>query len=261
MFIRTVLIYFSTTASCYIINMMKEYRFFTLITGFFVAILLISNIASTKLVILGPFTFDGGTIIFPISYILGDILTEVYGYHKSRQVIWIGFGCALLMSAILAIVGWLPAAPGWENQDAYNRILGTTPRIVAGSLVAFFAGSFSNAFILAKLKLITRGRWLFTRTISSTLVGEGIDTVFFVLIAFAGIYSGSILTALIISNYIFKVCLEIILTPATYAIVGFLKRAENSDVFDDKTNFNPFTGFRDILRWRLRETGGDGSQG
>jgi uncharacterized integral membrane protein (TIGR00697 family) len=107
-------------------NMMKEYRFFTLITGFFVAILLISNIASTKLVILGPFTFDGGTIIFPVSYILGDILTEVYGYRKSRQVIWIGFGCALLMSAILAIVGWLPAAPGWENQDAYSRILGTT---------------------------------------------------------------------------------------------------------------------------------------
>jgi uncharacterized integral membrane protein (TIGR00697 family) len=128
---------------------MKEYRFFTLITGVFVAVLLISNVASSKIVALGPFTFDGGTILFPVSYIFGDVLTEVYGYRKSRQVIWIGFGSALLMSAVFALVGLLPSGQGWENQDAYARILGTTPRIVAGSLVAYFAGEFSNSFLLA----------------------------------------------------------------------------------------------------------------
>jgi len=218
----------------------REYRYFTLITGFFVAVLLISNVASSKLVAIGPFTFDGGTILFPICYIFGNILTEVYGYRKARQVIWIGFGCALLMAAVFALVGWLPGAAGWDNQDAYSRILGTTPRIVLGSLVAFLAGEFSNSFILAKLKLLTRGKWLFTRTIGSTLVGQGIDTVFFVMIAFSGIYSWGTIVAIIISNYIFKIGFEVVLTPATYAIVGFLKRTEKSDVYDNKTNFNPF---------------------
>ena len=129
---------------------MKEYKFFTLITGFFVAVLIVSNIASSKIVDFGPFTFDGGTILFPISYIFGDVLTEVYGYRKSRQVIWIGFASAILMTVVLAIVGFLPSAAGWENQNAYLAILGTTPRIVAGSLIAYFAGEFSNSYILAK---------------------------------------------------------------------------------------------------------------
>jgi queuosine precursor transporter len=221
-------------------NWMKEYRYFTLITGFFVAVLLISNIASSKLVAFGPFTFDGGTILFPISYIFGDILTEVYGYRKSRQVIWIGFASALLMSLVLAIVGFMPSGGGWENQDAYNKILGMTPRIVAGSLVAYFAGEFSNSYILAKMKILTRGHWLFTRTIGSTIIGEGVDTVFFINIAFAGIYSWETITLLIVSNYVFKVGLEVVMTPVTYAVVRFLKGKEKADVYDYKTNFNPF---------------------
>jgi queuosine precursor transporter len=225
----------------------KEYRFFTLVTGIFVAVLLISNVASSKIVLFGPFTFDGGTILFPISYIFGDILTEVYGYRKSRQVIWIGFFCALLMTAIFAIVGFLPSAPGWENQNAYMQILGTTPRIVAGSLIAYFAGEFSNSFILAKMKVFTRGRWLFSRTIGSTIVGEGVDTLFFVTIAFMGTLPGSTVQSILISNYIFKVVFEVLATPLTYAIVGYLKRSEKSDVYDYQTNFNPFVEF-----WKAR---------
>lgn len=226
---------------------MKEYKYFTLITALFVAVLLISNIASSKIVVMGPFTFDGGTILFPISYIFGDVLTEVYGYRKSRQVIWIGFGCALLMTIVFAIVGFLPAASDWTNQDAFNAILGTTPRIVAGSLIAYFAGEFSNSFILSKMKIFTRGRWLFTRTIGSTIVGEGVDTLIFVMVAFAGIFSRETLLAIIVSNYIFKVVFEVILTPVTYVVVRYLKRTEKADVYDYKTNFNPFVEF-----WRNR---------
>ncbi|MCG2789233.1 MAG: queuosine precursor transporter [Actinomycetia bacterium] len=217
------------------------YRYFDIIAGLFVAVLLISNIASTKIVQLWKFTFDGGTILFPLSYIFGDILTEVYGYRKSRRVIWIGFFGALLMSLTLALIGLIKPAAGWEFQDAYMKILGQTPRIVAASLVAYFAGAFSNSFVLAKMKILTRGRWLFTRTIGSTIIGEGIDTVLFVTIAFAGLYTWHLLFLIIISNYIFKVLLEIVLTPATYKIVGFLKRREKVDWFDYKTNFNPFT--------------------
>ncbi len=226
---------------------MKEYRFFTLITGLFVAVLLISNVASSKLVAVGPFSFDGGTILFPISYIFGDILTEVYGYRKSRQVIWIGFGSALLMMVVFMIVGWLPSAAGWENQDAYNKILGLTPRIVIGSLIAFFAGEFSNSYILAKMKIFTKGRWLFSRTIGSTIVGEGLDTIIFVLVAFAGVYSWEIVWLIVISNYIFKVAFEVVLTPVTYAVISYLKRSEKADVYDHKTNFNPFSAF-----WKAR---------
>ena len=222
---------------------MREYKFFTLITGFFVAVLLISNIASSKIVDFGPFTFDGGTILFPISYIFGDVLTEVYGYRRSRQVIWIGFAAAILMTIVLAIVGFLPSAQGWNNQDAYMAILGTTPRIVAGSLIAYFAGEFSNSYILAKMKIFTRGRWLFSRTIGSTLVGEGIDTLFFVGIAFTGTIPGGTLMALIISNYVFKVSFEVVATPLTYWVVGFLKKNEKVDIYDYKTNFNPFVEF------------------
>ena len=237
---------------------MKEYRFFTLVTGLFVAVLLISNVASSKIVDLGPFTFDGGTILFPISYIFGDILTEVYGYRKSRQVIWIGFGCALLMSLVFAIVGWLPSAPDWENQDAYTKILGTTPRIVAGSLVAYFAGEFSNSYVLARMKVLTRGRWLFARTIGSTIVGEGVDTVLFVTIAFAGTMSGGTVLAILVSNYVFKVGFEAVVTPLTYSIVGFLKRSEKVDVYDYKTNFNPFA---ELWNARPRFSGSGSSPG
>ncbi len=216
------------------------YRYFDLIMALFVAVLLISNVASSKILTLGPFTFDGGTILFPISYIFGDILTEVYGYRRSRRVIWVGFACAGLMAGVFALVGALPPAEGWENQAAYEAILGTTPRIVLGSLIAYFAGEFSNSYTLAKMKILTRGRWLWTRTIGSTLVGEGVDTVLFVTIAFAGTLPWPLFMSIIASNYIFKVGLEAAMTPATYQITRFLKHAENQDVYDTDTDFNPF---------------------
>ena len=218
----------------------QNYRYFDLITGLFVAVLLISNIASTKIVQLWKFTFDGGTILFPLSYIFGDILTEVYGYRKSRRVIWIGFFCAFLMSLTLGLIGIIKPAQGWALQDAYMKILGQTPRIVAASLIAYFTGEFSNSFVLAKMKVFTKGKWLWTRTIGSTVVGEGVDTMLFVLIAFSGIYEWYLVFLIIISNYIFKVGLEIILTPVTYQVVAFLKQKEKVDYFDYKTNFNPF---------------------
>ncbi|MBM3190649.1 MAG: queuosine precursor transporter [Chloroflexi bacterium] len=206
----------------------------------FVAVLMISNIASTKILVLGPLTFDGGTLLFPLSYIFGDVLTEVYGYARSRRVIWAGFAAALLMALVLALVGALPPAEDWRHQEAYEAILGVTPRIVAGSLIAYYAGQFSNSWVLAKMKILTKGRWLWTRTIASTLVGEGIDTLLFVLIAFAGVLPGSLLLAVILSNYVFKCGLEAALTPVTYRVVNTLKWVEQEDYYDYDTDFSPF---------------------
>lgn len=214
--------------------------YFDFILGFFVAVTLVSNVVSAKILQLGPFTFDGGTILFPLAYIFGDILTEVYGYKKSRRVIWIGFGANFLMALVFIIVGKLTPAADWANQSAYDAILGWVPRIVIASLIAYWAGSFSNSFILAKMKVWTKGKWLWTRTIGSTIVGEGIDTLLFCLIAFYGQLPTSLLITVIISNYVFKVGVEVVFTPITYAIVGFLKKKEQSDIFDEKTNFNPF---------------------
>jgi len=216
-------------------------RYLEVITGLFVAVVIISNIASTKILLLGPFTFDGGTLLFPVSYIFGDILTEVYGYKASRRVIWTAFLSCLGLSGVLWIVGLLPPAADWPHQEAYRSILMTTPRIALASLIAFSAGEFSNSYILAKMKIWTRGRFLCTRTIGSTIVGEGVDTALFCLIAFAGSISGKLLGAVIISNYIFKVGIEILATPATYRMVGFLKKHEELDTYDTQTNFNPFS--------------------
>ncbi|MFA5931744.1 MAG: queuosine precursor transporter [archaeon] len=213
--------------------------YFEYILALFVATLLISNIASSKILLLGPFTFDGGTLLFPIAYIFGDVLTEVYGYSKARKVIWIGFFCAILMSVVFAIVQFLPPAVGWENQTAFELILGITPRIVLASLIAYLAGSFSNSFILAKMKLITKGKYLWSRTIGSTIIGEGIDTILFCTIAFFGILPIELLVAVIVSNYLFKVGIEVLFTPITYKIIKLLKRKEGLDYFDKKTNFNP----------------------
>jgi queuosine precursor transporter len=218
----------------------RNYRYYSIVMAAFVSVILISNIASTKFLVLGPFTFDGGTLLFPISYIFGDILTEVYGYQASRRVIWAGFGAAFLMAGTLAVVGALPAAPGWPNQKAYEAILGSTPRIVLGSLVAYWAGSFSNAYIMAKMKLLTHGRWLWMRTIGSTLVGEGVDSVLFILIAFLGNLPMSTIWAGILSNYVFKCGIEAVMTPVTYLVVRLLKRSEHEDVYDRLTDFNPF---------------------
>jgi hypothetical protein len=220
--------------------MERAFKYFSVISVFFVSVLLISNVASTKIVDLKWFTFDGGTLLFPLSYIFGDILTEVYGYKKSRQVIWLGFFSALVMSLVFIVVGKLPSAPGWENQGAYDKILGLTPRIVIASLAAYFCGSFLNSFVLAKMKILTKGKWLWTRTIGSTIVGELVDSVIFIVIAFAGVLPGGLLITLVVSNYIFKTLVEVLFTPLTYKVVGFLKKNEQADIYDYQTNFNPF---------------------
>lgn len=218
----------------------KNFKYLNLITAFFVTVLLISNIASSKILLLGPFTFDGGTILFPLSYIFGDVLTEVYGYAQTRKIIWTGFSMIILASIVFYIVGFLPAAADWTGQASYDQILGQVPRIVLASVLAFFAGAFSNSYVMARMKVKTAGRYLWLRTIGSTLVGEGVDTSVFVLVAFAGTLSDSLLTSIILSNYIFKVGVEVIFTPLTYAIIGFLKKNEKEDFYDKRTDFNPF---------------------
>ncbi|MBU4124610.1 MAG: queuosine precursor transporter [Nanoarchaeota archaeon] len=221
---------------------LKEFKYLMTIAVVFVSILLISNVASSKILVLGPFEFDGGTILFPLSYIFGDILTEVYGYKRTRKVIWLGLAMALLMGAVFMIVGALPASEGWGGQEAYMAILGWTPRIVLASVIAYAAGEFSNSYILAKVKIWMNGRHLWVRTIGSTLIGEGVDTLIFVFVAFYGASwaTPSMLLTIIVSNYIFKVGVEVLFTPVTYAIVGFLKKNEGVDVYDKGTNFNPF---------------------
>lgn len=220
--------------------MEKTFRHLGTISVLFVTILLISNIVSTKIIDIKIFTFDGGTFLFPLSYVFGDILTEVYGYQQSRKVIWLGFICALLMSLTIIIIGLLPAAPGWKDQDAYMKILGLSPRLVMASLIAYFAGEFSNSFTLAKLKILTKGSRLWLRTIGSTIIGELVDSLIFILLAFSGILPSQLIITLIISNYFFKVAIEIIFTPLTYRLVHYLKKAENEDYYDTNTNFNPF---------------------
>jgi uncharacterized integral membrane protein (TIGR00697 family) len=215
-------------------------RYFDVMVALFVAVLIISNIASTKILALWKFTFDGGTILFPLSYIFGDILTEVYGFSRSRRVIWLGFFSALLMSLVFYIVQILPAAGDWNNQEAYESILGFVPRIVMASLIAYFAGEFTNSIILSRLKVAMKGKFLWVRTISSTLIGEGIDTFVFCMIAFYGSLPNHLLGAVILSNYIFKCGVEILFTPLTYKIVGLLKRSEQMDVFDHGVSYNPF---------------------
>ena len=219
---------------------MKPYRYLDLITALFVTVLIVSNIASTKLIALGSLPLDGGTILFPLSYIFGDILTEVYGYQRSRRVIWIGFLCLVLMASTFAIVDVIPPDPAFDAQAAFSRILGQTPRIVIASLLAYCAGEFVNSYILAKIKIRMSGQRLWVRTISSTLIGQLVDTAVFLPIAFFGIFPNDVLLNLFIANYIFKVGTEVLFTPITYQIVNFLKRTEREDYYDRDTDFNPF---------------------
>ena len=217
----------------------KNYRWITVISVFFVAVLMISNIASTKILDLWIFTLDWWTLVFPLSYIFGDILTEVYGYKQSRRIIWMGFWALLLMMVTIMVVGWLPAAQDWKYQMDYQHILGMTPRIVIASLIAYMVGEFSNSFILAKLKIQMQGKKLRVRTIWSTLVGEFFDTGIFIMIAFYGVLGNDIIIPLMLSNYIFKVGVEIVCTPLTYLITNALKKIEHEDYYDYTTNFNP----------------------
>jgi uncharacterized integral membrane protein (TIGR00697 family) len=219
-------------------------RYFDLIAGLFVAVLLISNISASKLVELFGFPFDGGTLLFPLSYIFGDVLTEVYGYGRSRRIIWLGFICNAIAALTFAAVASLPAASVWPHQEAFETILGVVPRIVLASFLAYLAGEFSNSYVLAKMKIRTQGRWLWMRTIGSTLIGEGVDTLIFCTLAFAGTIPGHALWLMIAFNYLFKCGTEIVFTPVTYLVVGFLKRHEQMDVYDTGTRFNPFLFFK-----------------
>jgi uncharacterized integral membrane protein (TIGR00697 family) len=214
-----------------------------LITALFATVLLVSNVASTKLVVLGPLTFDGGTLLFPLAYIFGDVLTEVYGYRKSRRVIWIGFLALLLATLTFQAVAALPAPKDPESgrfAEAFGLLLGLTPRIVLGSLLAYFVGEFANAYVLARLKVRTEGRFFWLRAMASTLVGQGLDTAIFLLVAFYGVLPTEVLLLVFLSNYAFKVGVEALMLPATYGVVGFLKRAEGVDTYDRDTDFNPF---------------------
>lgn len=211
---------------------------FLLITGMFVMALVLSNILSVKLVDIWDRVFDAGTILFPLTYLIGDVLTEVYGYRRARLVIWVGFAVSLVSIGAIQLAIVLPAADFWtENQAAYETVLDTTWRIFLASLAAYLVGEFTNSFILAKLKIATRGRWLWLRTISSTIVGEGLDSVIFSTIAFAG--TGVPLGNQIVTIWVIKVAWEAAATPITYAVCAFLKRREGVDVYDVGTDFNP----------------------
>ncbi len=231
----------------------RTFRYLDLVMVLFVTVLLVSNIASSaKIVDWGvsifgvPLAFDGGTILFPVSYIFGDVLTEVYGFKRSRRVIWAGFGCLTLASLVFAVVRALPGEAAWQGyagQTAYDAILGgmSSGGIVLASLSAYLVGEFSNSVILARVKVITEGKWLWVRTISSTLVGEGFDSFIFILIAtLFGVFPWELFGTLVLTNYIFKVSVEVLMTPATYGVVAFLKRAESEDYYDRHTRFNPF---------------------
>jgi uncharacterized integral membrane protein (TIGR00697 family) len=230
----------------------RHYRYYDLVLAGFVAVLLCSNLIGTAKVaevavpILGTaLVFGVGNIFFPISYIFGDILTEVYGYARARRVIWAGFAAMLFASVMAYVVINLPAAPSEPFnatlQPAIEVAFGNTWRIAAASIVAFWAGDFVNAYVLARMKVLTGGRWLWTRTIGSTVLGQGVDSVIFYPVAFAGIWSGETLATVIAVNWTFKVSVEVLMTPATYAIVGWLKRHEHEDYYDTRTNFTPFS--------------------
>lgn len=213
---------------------------FLALAAFFVTTLVVSNIIAVKLVLIGGLLLPAAIVVFPVSYILGDVLTEVYGYRAARRVIWLGFACNLLAVAAISVGQALPPAPFWaDNQLAYERILGATPRLLAASFAAYLVGEFANAAVLSRLKVATRGRWLWLRTIGSTLIGQGLDSLVFLSLAFAGTLSGDALAAAILTQWAVKVAYEAAATPLTYAVVNFLKRREGIDVYDRETGLNP----------------------
>ena len=234
----------------------RSLRYYDLAMAAFVAILLLSNlIGAAKISALsvpalawvplftdgdGLFVFGAGILFFPLSYVLGDVLTEVYGYARARRVIWTGFAALAFMAFMSWVVVKLPPAEGWEGQAAYEEVFGITWRIVIASITAFWAGEFANAFVMAKMKLLTGGKHLWTRTIGSTVVGQGVDSLLFYPIAFLGIWDTGLLLTVMVTNYLLKVLWEALLTPVTYWVVGRMKRAEGVDVYDEGTDFTPF---------------------
>lgn len=225
----------------------RHFRYFDYVMVAFVAILLLSNlIGASKLASLGGVTFGAGILFFPVSYVIGDVLTEVYGYANARRCVWAGFFALVFMAFMSFVVVALPPSQGWGGQASYEAVFGSTWRIVIASITAFWAGEFVNSFVLAKMKLLTGGKHLWTRTIGSTVFGQAIDSLLFYPIAFLGTWTtGQVLTVMV-TNWAMKVAWEVILTPATYAVVGWLKRREGVEVFDEKTNFSPFATARPL---------------
>jgi uncharacterized integral membrane protein (TIGR00697 family) len=226
----------------------RSYRYFEFVMAAFVTVLICSNlIGPAKIAQVdmpwGPLVFGAGVLFFPISYVFGDILTEVYGYARARRVIWAGFAGLAFASFMAAVVVALPPAPFWQHQGAYEVAFGSTGRIVAASIFAYFCGEFVNSYVLARMKVLTAGKWLWSRTIGSTIAGEAVDSALFYPLAFygSGIIPDDKLPLVMLSQFVAKVTVEVVLTPVTYKIVGWLKRAESEDYYDRQTNFNPFT--------------------
>lgn len=220
----------------------RSYRYYDLVMAAFVTVLLCANvIGAAKVAEIGGFTFGAGVLFFPISYVFGDILTEVYGYARARKVVWAGFAALAFASFMSWAILAFPPAPGWPHQAAYETVFGATPRIVLASLIAYFSGEFCNSYVLAKMKLVTKGRQLWTRTIGSTIVGEAVDSAIFYPVAFLGVWETELVWRVMFSNYLLKVLWETLMTPFTYRLVNFLKKAENEDYYDRNTNFTPFS--------------------
>lgn len=219
----------------------RHFLYYDLILAAFAAMLLISNLAATKLIAFGPIITDGGAVLFPLIYILNDVLTEVYGYKHARRAIWMGFSVMLLAVFSFTIVRYMPSAAEYTNQAAYEAVLGFFPRIVAASLVAYLFGSFLNAYVLAKLKVRTGGKKLWLRLIGSTVVGEFFDTIIFAFVAFGGIITGWDMVVYILIGWGFKTAVEVVLLPVTYRVIAWLKRKEGVDIYDKKTDFTPLS--------------------
>ncbi len=224
----------------------RPFRYFDLVMAAFVTILLLSNVigagkvATVDLPGIGAWPFGAGILFFPLSYVLGDVLTEVYGYARARRCIWTGFAALLFMAVMAQVVVALPPAASWDGQAAYEAVFGQVPRIALASIIAFWAGEFVNSVVLAKMKLWTKGKHLWSRTIGSTVVGQGVDSLIFYPLAFWGVWDGDTLLVVLLTQWALKVAWEVLLTPVTYAVVGWLKRREGVDVYDVGTDFTPF---------------------
>jgi uncharacterized integral membrane protein (TIGR00697 family) len=218
----------------------RRYKYLDVLTTTFVVVLLVSNLVAQKICMIGPLAVSGAVLLFPVTYIFGDIFTEVYGFAASRRAIWLGtFGTALLYAMGVIVIS-LPGAPGWSNQHAFEVVFGFLPRIQTASLIAFWAGDFANSYTMARMKLLTNGRMLWTRTVGSTVVGQAIDTTLVIVLTFGGKYAVPTLMNMILTGYFLKVSYEVLATPLTYVVVAALKRAEHSDAFDRDEDFNPF---------------------
>lgn len=219
----------------------RQFRYYDFVMAAFVAILLLSNlIGASKLADVGGFIFGAGILFFPLGYVIGDVLTEVYGYARARRVIWAGFAGLVFMAFMSWVVVALPPAAGWDDQAAYQSVFGQIWRIVFASVTAFWAGEFVNSYVMARMKIWTGGKHLWTRTIGSTVVGQGVDSLIFYPLAFWGVWSNSQVITVMITNWLLKVGWEVVLTPVTYAVVNWLKRKEGVDIFDEGTDFTPF---------------------